>query len=167
MRKVLHILSQLTDEDVDWMSEAGERRRYEPGDILVRQGEPIDALMFLLDGKIGVEVDGVRTAIWGSGEMLGETSLVDGEPPSVTAAAIEPTHVLHIDGGVLHAKFDAEPDLAVRLYRAIEALQSMYPRSSDGSGAELDDDEIDMSLLDTVTVAGSRFDRMIKRLMTA
>ena len=40
---------------------------------LIRQGEPIDALMFVLDGKVSVEVEGIgQVASLGSGEMLGE-----------------------------------------------------------------------------------------------
>ncbi len=35
-----------------------------------------------------------------------------------------------------------------------------------GKATVVDEDEIDMALLDTVTIAGSRFDRMIKKLMT-
>lgn len=166
MRKVLYVLSELTDEDVDWMSVAGERRHFGPGDVLIRQGEPADALMFVLDGKVSVEdADAGQIAVWGSGEMLGEMSLVDGTPPPMTAVAMEPTHVLHIDNDVLHEKLDAEPIFAARLYRAMAALQSM--RAMQAGTAPHDDDEIDMSLLDTVTVAGGRFDRLLKRLMTA
>ena len=31
MRKVLYILSRLTDEDVDWMAAIGKRQRHETG----------------------------------------------------------------------------------------------------------------------------------------
>lgn len=166
MRKVLYVLSELTDEDVDWMSVAGERRHFGPGDVLVRQGEPADALMFLLDGKVSVEdSDAGQVAVWGSGEMFGEMALVDGTPPSVTAVATEPTHVLSIHHDVLHEKLDAEPIFAARIYRAVAALQSV--RATQAGSDSHDDDEIDMSLLDTVTVAGGRFDRLLKRLMTA
>lgn len=169
MRKVLYVLSELTDEDVDWMSVAGERRHFGPGDVLIRQGEPAHALMFLLDGKVSVEDRDVgQIAVWGSGEMLGEMSLVDGAPPSATAVAMEQTHVLQIDHGVLHEKFDAEPIFAARMYRAMVALQSIRATATAQAGAEAHDhDEIDISLLDNVTVAGGRFDRLIKRLMTA
>ena len=38
MRKVLYILSRLSDEDVDWMAQAGKRTRHAPGDD--RYGAP-------------------------------------------------------------------------------------------------------------------------------
>jgi CRP/FNR family transcriptional regulator, cyclic AMP receptor protein len=53
--------------------------------------EPIDALMLVLDGKVSVEVDGIGLiASLGSGEMLGEMSLVDEAPPSATAVVTQP-----------------------------------------------------------------------------
>lgn len=163
----------LTDEDVDWMAETGTRRRHEIGDVLIRQGEPIDALMFVLDGKVSVEVEGIgQIASLGSGEMLGEMSLVDEAPPSATVVVTEPAHVLQIDCRALNARLDAEPYFAARFYRAIAVFLSMRMRSTVqqlgyGKNIPLDEDEIEMSLLDTVTLAGGRFDRMIKKLLTA
>ena len=173
MRKVLYILSRLTDEDVDWMAATGKRQRHEAGDILIRQGQPVDALMFVLDGKVSVEVEGVgQIASLASGEMLGEMSLVDEAPPSATVVVTEPTHVLHIDHGVLNAKLDVDPYFAARLYRAIAVFLSMRMRSTVqqlgyGKSAAFEEDAIEMSFLDAVTMAGSRFDRLIKKLLTA
>jgi len=173
MRKVLYILSRLTDEDVEWMAATGKRTRHSAGDILIHQGAPIASLMFVLDGKVSVEVEGVgQVASLGSGEMLGEMSLVDEAPPSATVVVTEPAHVLHIDRATLNAKLEAEPAFAARLYRAIAMFLSVRMRSTVqrlgyGKATVANDDEIDMSLLETVTIAGSRFDRMIKKLLTA
>jgi CRP/FNR family cyclic AMP-dependent transcriptional regulator len=173
MRKVLYILSRLTDEDVDWMAATGKRQRHDAGDVLIRQGDPVDTLMFVLDGKVSVEVEGVGPiASLGSGEMLGEMSLVDEAPPSATVVVTEPTYVLHIDHSVLNAKLDVDPYFAARLYRAIAVFLSMRMRSTVqqlgyGKGVVFGEDEIDMSFLDAVSLAGSRFDRLVKKLLTA
>jgi CRP-like cAMP-binding protein len=172
MRKVLYILSRLSDEDVDWISQTGRRTRHAPGEILIRQGVQIDSLMFVLDGRVSVEVAGVgQVASLGSGEMLGEMSLVDESPPSATVVVVEPANVLHLDRHVLNARIDRDPAFAARLYRAIAMFLSVRMRSTVqrlgyGKVAVASEDELDMSLLDAVTVAGSRFDRMIKKLMT-
>lgn len=173
MRKVLYILSRLSDEDVDWMSETGRRQRHDAGDILIRQGDAIDSLMFVLDGKVSVEVEGVgEVARLGSGEMLGEMSLVDESPPSATVIVQELAQVLHIDRDVLNAKLEADPAFAARLYRAIAMFLSVRMRSTVarlgyGKATVATEDEMDMALLDTVHIAGGRFDRMIKKLLTA
>ncbi|HZP79399.1 MAG TPA: cyclic nucleotide-binding domain-containing protein [Pseudolabrys sp.] len=173
MRKVLYILSRLNDEDVDWMATTGKRTRHAAGDVLIQQGGTISSLMFVLDGKVSVEVEGVgQVASLGSGEMLGEMSLVDESPPSATVVVVEPTQVLHIDRAALNVKLAQEPAFAARLYRAIAMFLSVRMRSTVqrlgyGKATVENEDEIDMSLLETVTIAGSRFDRMLKRLLTA
>src|SRR5437588_10126451 len=50
MRKVPYILTRLSDEDVDWMATAGKRKRLPAGTVLIREGKPIEALTFVLDG---------------------------------------------------------------------------------------------------------------------
>ena len=171
MRKVLYILSRLTDEDVDWFAAIGRRANYAAGDVLIKQSAPINSLMFVLDGKVSVEVEGVgQIASLGSGEVLGEMSLVDESPPSAGVIIVEPTRVLHIDRTILNAKLEGDPAFAARLYRAIAMFLSVRMRSTVqrlgyGKATVVADDELDMSLLDNVTIAGSRFDRMIKKLL--
>jgi CRP/FNR family cyclic AMP-dependent transcriptional regulator len=171
MRKVLYILSRLTDEDVDWFAATGRRANYAAGDVLIKQGAPINSLMFVLDGKVSVEVEGVgQIASLGSGEVLGEMSLVDESPPSAGVIVVEPTRVLHVDRTILNTKLEGDPAFAARLYRAIAMFLSVRMRSTVqvlgyGKATIVADDELDISLLDNVTIAGSRFDRMIKKLL--
>jgi CRP-like cAMP-binding protein len=173
MRKVLYILSKLSDEDVDWIASIGRRVQHSSGDVLIRQGEPIDSLMFVLDGNVSVQIEGVgQVASLGSGEILGEMSLIDEAPPSATVVVNEPTNVLHIDRGDLNAKIESDTAFAARLYRAIAMFLSIRMRSTVqrlgyGKATVSTDDELDMALLDSVTVAGGRFDRMVKKLLTA
>jgi len=171
MRKVLYILSRLTDEDVDWFAATGRRTNHAAGDVLIKQGAPINSLMFVLDGKVSVEVEGVgQIASLGSGEVLGEMSLVDESPPSAGVIVVEPTLVLHVDRTILNTKLEGDPAFAARLYRAIAMFLSVRMRSTVqvlgyGKATIVADDELDISLLDNVTIAGSRFDRMIKKLL--
>jgi len=43
MRKALFILGQLSDVDVEWIAHNGERRRLSDGEVIVREGVPLDA----------------------------------------------------------------------------------------------------------------------------
>ena len=178
MRKVLYILTQLSDEDVDWIASAGRRKRLEPGEVLIHEGEPVDALSFVLDGSFSVSVAGVgEVARLASGEILGEMSLVDEHPPIASVTTVERAHVLSVDRDRLNAKIDSDPHFAARLYRAIAMFLSIRMRSTVqqlGYGADrpssqeeiaASQEEIDMELLDKVHLAGARFDRMLKKLM--
>ena len=44
MKKVLYILGQLSDEDVEWMSQSGRCVEYRGGDTIIQAGQPISAL---------------------------------------------------------------------------------------------------------------------------
>jgi len=55
------------------------RRRLQPMETLVEQGEPGEDMFLLLDGVLDVEIDGVTVAQVGSGALLGElAALGDG-----------------------------------------------------------------------------------------
>lgn len=55
------------------------RKRLEPGDTLVEQGEAGTEVFLLLDGVLDVEVDGETVAQVGPGAMLGERGALEGE----------------------------------------------------------------------------------------
>jgi CRP/FNR family transcriptional regulator, cyclic AMP receptor protein len=171
MRKVLYILTRLNDEDVNWLSAAGRRQRLDVGTVLIRQGEAIEALIFVLDGQVSVTVDGIgEVARLGSGEILGEMSLVDESPPSATVTVVQSTQILAIDRGHLVARLDSDAAFAARFYRAIAMFLSIRMRNTVqrfgyGNAPAITEEELDLALLDTVHIAGARFDRMIKELL--
>jgi CRP/FNR family transcriptional regulator, cyclic AMP receptor protein len=171
MRKVLYILTKLSDDDVEWLSVAGERQWLEPGTTLIRQGEPIEALIFVLDGQVAVSIAGIgEVARLGSGEILGEMSLVDESPPSATVTVVAPTQVLAVDKQRLVDRLESNAAFAARFYRAIAMFLSIRMRSTVqrlgyGNAPASTEEELDLALLDTVHIAGARFDRMIKQLL--
>ena len=173
MRKVFYILTRLNDEDVDWLAAVGRRERRDVGSVLIRQGHAIEALIFVLDGQVSVTVDGIgEIARLGSGEVLGEMSLVDESPPSATVTVAQPTQILAIDKHLLVARLDSDAAFAARLYRAIAMFLSIRMRNTVrrfgyGNAPVGTEEELDLALLDTVHVAGARFDRMIKELLGA
>ena len=55
-----------------------ERRALEPDETLVEQGTPGDELYLVLDGVLGVDVDGEDIAEIGPGAIVGEKALLEG-----------------------------------------------------------------------------------------
>jgi CRP/FNR family transcriptional regulator, cyclic AMP receptor protein len=171
MRKVLYILNKLSDDDVEWLSLAGDRQLLDVGTTLIRQGEPIEALIFVLDGQVSVSIEGLgEVALLGSGEILGEMSLVDESPPSATVTVVAPTQILAVDKQRLVDRLESNAAFAARFYRAIAMFLSIRMRSTVqrlgyGNAPASSEEELDLALLDTVHIAGARFDRMIKQLL--
>lgn len=178
MRKVLYILGLLDDLDVDWLARNGRKRAIAPGEILVREGGACPSVFILLNGSMGVTIAGLgRVATLGAGEVIGELSFVDSAPPSATVTAETGCDILDVDKAVLAAQLAGNDAFARRFYQAIamflaDRLRGTVRRLGYGAGASLDSDEIladelDEKLLDTVSLAGERFDRLIRTLATA
>jgi len=50
LRKVA-VLSDLPDDQIEWIVANSENEHYEPGDTLIREGDPADSLFFLIEGQ--------------------------------------------------------------------------------------------------------------------
>lgn len=178
MRKVLYILGNLSDEDIEWMARAGRRLDLAGGQVLVRQGEASDSLYIVLEGHATVDVAGVGTvARLGSGEVVGEVSFVDSAPPSATVSADGRCIVLALAKREIEARLRSDGGFAGRFYKALaiflaDRLRGTVDRLKYGKGQSMDagrimEDELDEGLLDQVSLAGARFERMLRTLMAA
>jgi CRP-like cAMP-binding protein len=175
MRKVLYIFGLLTDADVEWMAAAGIQRRLRDGDVVIREGEPTDSLIFLLEGGLRVSTRSLgEIARMGVGEVVGEISLVDSAPPSATITANGNGLALFLNKTKLLKKLEADDGFGSRFYRALamfladrlrDARRSPTNRAMDEMA--ISDDELDVGILDRVTSAGERFDRMLKTLSSS
>jgi cyclic nucleotide-binding protein len=83
-----------------------ERRKLDEGETLVEQGAEGHDLFLLLDGVLGVEVDGESVAEMGPGTMLGERASLEGGIRTATLRAVTPCRVAVIPSGFL-----GEPEL--------------------------------------------------------
>jgi CRP/FNR family transcriptional regulator, cyclic AMP receptor protein len=176
MRKVLYIFGLLTDADVEWIARTGMRRRVRAGEALIEEGRRIEAVIFLLQGEFLVSAQGVgEIARLGVGEIVGEMSFVDSAPPTATVTAVEDCLTLFLDRQAVLQKLEADLAFGCRFYRALaiflaDRLRGTVRRMGYGNVQDLATptiakDELDMDILDTVSMAGDRFDRMLKMLI--
>jgi hypothetical protein len=78
-----------------------ERRSLEPGETLVEQGTPGDELYLVLDGVLGVEIDGEEVAELGPGAIVGERALLEGGTRTATLAARTRCRIAVIPGALI------------------------------------------------------------------
>jgi CRP-like cAMP-binding protein len=143
------------------------------GEVIVPLGARLDSIWFVLDGTVSVHTaSGALLAQMGSGEIIGEMSLVDPAPTAVSVRVARDVTLLRIPDATVSAKLASDSAFAARFYRALcvflaSRLRSTTRRMGYGTNAEDDEhakDELTDDLLDTVHLAGARFDRMLKRL---
>lgn len=177
MRKVLFVLGHLSDLDVQWLSEVGVKEAIKAGQMLIEEGKPISSLYFVLDGEFSVRQQfrrGQEIARLCAGEILGEMSFVDAAPPSATVVAFRDSHVLRIARAELGKKMETDLGFAARFYRAVasflsdrlrSALDELYGRPDDRPPpGVLEKDELDSNALYKLSLAGKRFEKLLKAL---
>jgi len=177
MRRVLYMLGQLSDENIEWMIAKGKKKHAPVGTVLIEEGKASDVVYIVLDGMLGIFVKSgghdQQIATRGSGEILGEMSFVDDSPPTATVKTVEDSVLFVLPKSDLADKLEKDRDFAARFYRGI-AISLSYrlresmsgPSKRQSTGGEIDEaEELDPALLDSVYLAGMRFDRILRRMM--
>jgi CRP-like cAMP-binding protein len=174
MRKALFFFGILDDEDMEWMLSSGIRREAEKGEVLIQQGKFIDSLFLLVDGLFKVTAGNIEVAQLKSGEIMGELSFVDSRPTSASVIAVEKSLVLALPRTLVSKRLSENTGFAARFYRAVAVFLADRLRASNallGYGKAKpvqedseDLDEIDPDVLETLSIANMRFDRLQRRL---
>lgn len=133
MEKVLYILGELSDSDVDWLVKVGKKTPVKAGSTLIKESCPVDTLYILLEGALVVSIsamEGRQIARLASGELVGEMSFIDNFPPSATVQTLEDSLVLAISRAELAEKLQQDEGFASRFYRALAILLSQRLRGT-------------------------------------
>lgn len=168
MKRVLYILGQLADEDVDWLIQTGKRERVPAKTELIQQGKKIDKIYLVLQGTFAALLggrNGRELAKLGVGDVMGELSFLDARPPVASVVSTVDASVLAIEKKRLEAKLASDPAFAARFYRALGQFLATRLRKQTallGTATLDDDDESDN--LEDIEIAGARFDFLMKRL---
>lgn len=179
MRRVLYMLGQLSDENIEWMITRGKKKHAPVGTVLIEEGKSSDVVYIVLDGMLGVFIKSggrdQQIATRGSGEILGEMSFVDDSPPTATVRTVEDSVLFVLPKSDLAHKLETDRDFAARFYKGIaislsyrlrESMEKSGPSQRQSTGGDIDElEELDPALLDSVYLAGMRFDRIVRRMM--
>ncbi len=117
------LFAQLPDEDLSRLASMAERRSLAPGDLLLREGDPGDALYVVVSGDLDVTKKSGLTEVSlnrvGPGTIQGEMSAIEGRPRSASVRAITPVEVLRIPREALLGVFAAAPESAFAVLRVV------------------------------------------------
>jgi CRP-like cAMP-binding protein len=102
----------------------GQRRRYAAGRTLFREGEASDRVFLIHSGRVKVvtvsaEGRELLLAVRGPGELIGEMSVLDGQPRSASAITLEPVEAFTVDAAGFTAFLEAAPATALSLLRVL------------------------------------------------
>lgn len=87
----------MTNHSIDTIAGLADETTFSVGDELVREGEPGDSFLVLVDGAAEVRQGGRTLRTLGPGEFLGEIALIDGGPRTATVVATDEIRALRVD----------------------------------------------------------------------
>src|SRR5271170_2434447 len=118
------VFSTLVQGDLERIAELSVPRRFEPGEIVFREGDASDTCYVVRDGRaraIREHGDGrtITLASFGPGDIFGELAMFEDELRSATVEAIEPTLVVAVLGPDMRRLMSEHPEISMRLVVAL------------------------------------------------
>ena len=97
----IQLFEGLTVTQLDWVAQRAHRRIFEAGRNVMTIEQPGEAVYIILHGTVKIHIEqgerDVILAILGTGDMLGEMSLIDSVGRSASAVALESSLLLWMD----------------------------------------------------------------------
>jgi CRP-like cAMP-binding protein len=125
-------LEDLTDDDLERVATIGERKRFAPGEALLREGDVGTGLFIILSGTARVDAGG-RAHTLGAGEFVGEMALLARRPRSATVTAETEVEALTLEAMHFRPFLIKNPSLAVSiLERVVARLREVQERLGHG-----------------------------------
>jgi CRP-like cAMP-binding protein len=112
-------LEYLTANDWSLLVDKSRFTSSRRGETLLRQGERIDHILFVVSGAATIQVYATKIAQIGAGEICGEMAFLEGGLASATVTADQDVTALAVDWTALSDLFELFPHLASRFYRSL------------------------------------------------
>jgi len=122
----IRLFERLTPTQLDWVAARAHRRVFPAGTNVMTIEQPGEAVYIILHGTVKIHVeqsDGrdVILSILGSGDLLGEMSLIDSVGRSASAVTLENSLMLWMGKGTFNQLLDEVPPVARNLVRILSA----------------------------------------------
>lgn len=130
-----NFFTDFTMDDIVKLSRFMEVFRAEPGQTIIREGDLDDYMLFILQGRISiVKTDGhgerrAMTSV-GPGAILGEMSMIDGEPRFASCIAIDTTIFAAFGRDAMVKIIMDEPALGAKILIKLVTLLSQRLRET-------------------------------------
>lgn len=135
----VELFGGLSDADRDLLAGGTQLAHFAAGERILRQGDPGDSLYLVSEGtvsvRLGVDALEREVAQLGPGQMLGEMSLVTGEPRQASCVAITDVACRVVDREAFRQLLDARPEVAEVVSKVLAARQAELEGEREGLSA--------------------------------
>lgn len=127
--KKVPIFRMLPAKELDFIARSLKERVYEPGAVIVKQGDPGMGFFLIVDGRVEVMHDGHKLRDMGPGEFFGEMALMEERIRTATVTARDRTRCLQLVRWDFRALLKENPELAVKMLEVVVQRLREHPLS--------------------------------------
>ncbi|MBM5827421.1 MAG: mechanosensitive ion channel [Cyanobacteria bacterium M_surface_7_m2_040] len=137
------LLAPLSREQLQQLAPLTRCLRFASGEVIVREGDPGDALFQVVSGRVEVQKhnpggEPLPVAQLSSGDVFGEMTVCLGELRNATVRATEQTVLLEVERSDLLPLIDSDPELLERIATLVSERRSRLEMVSSSLGASRD-----------------------------
>lgn len=123
------IFKGLPARELEFIARSVKERIFEPGTVIVKQGDPGVGFFMIVDGRVEVIHDNHKIRDMGPGEFFGEMALLEERIRTATVTATERTRCLALVRWDFRALLKENPELAVRMLEVVVQRMREHPPS--------------------------------------
>lgn len=119
----VYVFKDLAPKELELVNAVAKVEDHAAGDEIFMEGDSATALYIVKMGTVNVQHSGkndrVNVATLGTGSHFGEMAFLDKEKRSASVVATEPSQIIRVDFNDLQKVLDANPAVAVKVYRSM------------------------------------------------
>jgi CRP/FNR family transcriptional regulator, cyclic AMP receptor protein len=124
--RMVPIFSELPEKDLEVLTGLAVRRHYAKDVVIFFEKEQGDTLFMIVSGRVKVSILGDDTrevilSVLGAGDFFGEMALLDDEPRSASAIAVEDCELLTLQRADVQRLMTSNPSMTLALVRVLTA----------------------------------------------
>jgi CRP/FNR family transcriptional regulator, cyclic AMP receptor protein len=113
------LFSGLTQKQLNNIAKSGTERKFNTGDVIVKEGEKGVGFYLLLDGKVEVRKKSKLITTLATGDVFGEMGLIDDKPRSADVVALSPTNTFCLSAWAFSGIVTGNPDIALNMMKVL------------------------------------------------
>ena len=117
--KRAEIFARASIEELGRVTALTEEVQFDTGEVIYREGEPVESIYFILQGRAAVEHDGKVIQEIGNNHPLGVLAALDIAPAIHTVRAKEPIHALKLNAQDFQDLLSLDFELVKAVFRSL------------------------------------------------
>lgn len=115
------LFSGLSQKQLKSIGKSGAERKFEPGHVIVKEGETGVGFYLILDGKVEVRKKKKVLSTLSTNDFFGEMGLIDDQPRSADVVALSPTTTFCLSVWSFTGIVVGNPQIAIKMMKVIVA----------------------------------------------